>query len=89
MDSLLSKLVTDLELTNYGIAPEDLLPVVHSQEWPSYIKFSTAIMRYILPGERVNKEYLVVQNKVRSIVQIYWDQICEDNKAYNRIKIVE
>ena len=88
MDSFLSKLVEDLQLSNYGISTEDLLPLVHSQEWPSYIKFSTAIMRYILPGERVNKEYLVVQNKVRSIVQIYWEQICEDNRAYNQIKYI-
>ena len=93
MDRFLSHLVYDLDLENFGVTYEDLVPVTCSLKWTQNTEkekneFVTSIMRYLLRGSKVDEGYLDFQSKITSIVDLYWKDIVYENKHFNQIRIM-
>ena len=81
-----------MDLQNFGISYEDLVPVTCSLKWtqitPSAkIEFTSNIMKYLLPRTKIDKQYLELQSRIRSIVELYWIEIVDENQEFRRIKI--
>lgn len=88
MDTCLFHLVEDLELKEFGISYEDLVPVTCKDKCTSIDKFIEKLLKYILPvSSRVDKFYLSFKSKITSIVRIYWKEMVEEDKEYSKINV--
>ncbi|MDD4930584.1 MAG: hypothetical protein PHG66_00320 [Candidatus Colwellbacteria bacterium] len=91
MDRFLSHLIDELDLQNFGVVYEDLVPITCSLKWtqitPSAkIEFTSTIMKYLLPRAKIDKEYLILQSRIRACVEVYWRSIVGENLEFGRIK---
>ena len=92
MDKFLSQLVIDLELKNFGITYEDLVPVTCTLEWVSYNdkvknKLIVGVMNVLFPGGgkkhgMTPKETLTIQLKIKGVADSYWNDIVEETKVF-------
>lgn len=91
MDLFLTHLVHDLELENFGVTYEVLVPITCTLKWTRDIpsvkdEFISVIMKYLLPRSNIDEEYLNLQSRIRAIVELYWKDIVEENIEFRKIK---
>ena len=92
MDRFLSHLIDELDLQNFGVSYEDLVPVTCSLKWTQItpsdkIEFTSNIMKYLLPRAKIDKQYLILQSRIRAVAEIYWREIVGENIEFRRIKM--
>lgn len=88
MDYFLEHLIFELELQNFGITYEDLVPMTCSLKWTSDKKgFINNIIKYLYPRPRptVDEQYLQLQSKIKNIVDLHWNEIFTENKEFLKI----
>lgn len=91
MERFLCHLIEELDLQNFGISYENLVPVTCSLKWvrdaeSEKTEFTKTIMKYLLPRSEIDDQYLVLQSKTRYIVDMYWKEIVSENREFNKIK---
>lgn len=95
MELFLQTLICELELDNFGIMYEDLVPFVCNKSSISkYIRnhdscvkeFSIQLSEHILKPKKITPEYTEFQNKIENIASFYWENIVEENREFVKIK---
>jgi hypothetical protein len=95
MDRFLCKLIDELDLENFGISYEDLVPVACSLKCTgtsSFYKteFTSGIMKYLkclCPGEGTVEGYKNLQSRILLLLEIYISDIVEENKEFAKIRL--
>lgn len=96
MESFLHHLTIELDLENFGITYESLVPFVCNKSSISkYIRnhdscikeFSIQLSEHILKPKKITPDYTEFQNKIENIASFYWENIVEENREFIKIKI--
>lgn len=92
MNRFLSHLIDELDLQSFGVSYENLVPVTCSLKWTQItpeakIEFTSNIIKYLMPRAKIDKQYLVLQSRIRAVVEVYWREIVEENLEFKRIKM--
>ena len=92
MDQFLSHLIYELNLELFDVSYEKLVTVTCCFKWtqntPSVkIEFTSNIMKYLLPTNKIDKHYLILQSRIKDVVEIYWREIVEETLGFKRIRV--
>ena len=95
MESFLCNLIIDLNLENFGITYEELIPIccgsLYTKKWvrkhDSCIQECAEVLSQYIFKTKNKVEYLEFKNKVENIASFYWPNIVDENREFEKIQV--